>query len=55
MLDPQILLTHRTPEQRIDILKRHIRSLWDPIRRPNVRSETRRGEDQERSPLSRSS
>ena len=55
MLDPQIFLTRRTPKQCIDILKRHVRSLWNPIRRPNVRGETRRGEDQERKTSNRSS
>ena len=52
MLYSQILLTSRTPKQRIDILKRHVRSFRNPIRRPEVRSETRRREDQERKPSS---
>ena len=50
MLNPQILFTRRTPKQRIDILKRYVRSLWNPISRPHVRSETGRREDKERDP-----
>jgi len=55
VFNPHILLTRRTPKQRIDILKGYVGSLWDPIRRPNVRGEARRREDQERYPTSHSS
>lgn len=41
MLDLRILQTRRTPEQRIDILERQIRSLRNPIGSPDISRETR--------------
>ena len=50
VLDSQILLACRTLKQRIYILKRHVRSLRNPIRRPYIRGKTGRREDQESDP-----
>ena len=41
VFDPQVFLTCRASEQRVDIFERHIRSFRNPVRSPDIGSETR--------------